>query len=275
VSTFAPEAEVIHADIDPAEISKNVHADYPLVGDAARVLEQVDDAVEHSPDASAWREQCADWQREYPLEYAAPPDRPVKPQFVVEATDAATDDDTLVTTGVGQHQMWAALYWTFTEPRTFVSSHGLGTMGYGLPAAIGAKAAAPDRDVVCFDGDGSFLMTCQELSVAVRENMDLVVFVLNNEGVGMVRQWQDGFYDGRHVASEYPWVPDFAALAEAFGATGDRITSYDEVAPVIEDALATDGPVVVDVHIDPDENVFPMVKSGGANDEFALTEDHL
>jgi acetolactate synthase-1/2/3 large subunit len=275
VSTFAPAAEVIHADIDPAEISKNVHADYPLVGDAACVLEQVADAVEHSPDAAAWREQCADWQRQYPLDYAAPPDRPVKPQFVVEAVDAATDDDTLVTTGVGQHQMWAALYWTFTEPRTFISSHGLGTMGYGLPAAIGAKAAAPDRDVVCFDGDGSFLMTCQELSVAVRENMDLVVFVLNNEGVGMVRQWQDGFYDGRHVASEYPWVPDFAALAEAFGATGERITGYDEVAPVIEDALATDGPVVVDVHIDPDENVFPMVKSGGANDEFALTEDQL
>ena len=275
VDTFAPDAAVIHVDVDPAEISKNVHADYPLVGDADRVLTQLADAVSSSPDAAAWREQCAEWKAAYPMDYAAPPDRPIKPQFVVEVADAATPDDTIVTTGVGQHQMWAAQYWTYTEPRTFVSSHGLGTMGYGLPAAIGAKAAAPDREVVCFDGDGSFLMTCQELSVAVRENMDLVVFVLNNEGVGMVRQWQDGFYDGRRVASEYPWVPDFAALAAAFGATGERVTTYDELPETVETALETDGPVVVDVHIDPEENVFPMVPSGGANDQFALTEDHL
>ncbi|MEZ3143329.1 biosynthetic-type acetolactate synthase large subunit [Halobaculum sp. MBLA0143] len=275
VDTFAPDAEVIHVDIDPAEISKNVHADYPLVGDAGTVLGQLADAVEQSPETAAWREQCADWKASYPMDYAAPPDRPIKPQFVVEVADAATPDDTIVTTGVGQHQMWAGQYWTYTEPRTFVSSHGLGTMGYGLPAAIGAKAAAPERDVVCFDGDGSFLMTCQELSVAVREQMDLVVFVLNNEGVGMVRQWQDGFYDGRHVASEYPWVPDFAALAEAFGATGERATTYEELPETVETALETDGPVVVDVHIDPDENVFPMVPSGGANDQFALTGGHL
>ncbi len=275
VATFAPEAEVVHVDIDPSEISKNVYADYPLIGDADTVLGQVSERVDTSPDAAEWREQCDEWREEYPMTYAAPPDRPLKPQFVVEVADAATPDDTIVTTGVGQHQMWAGQYWTYTEPRTFVSSHGLGTMGYGLPAAIGATVAAPDQKVVCFDGDGSFLMTCQELSVAVRENLDITVFVLNNEGVGMVRQWQDGFYEGRHMASQYPWVPDFAALAEAFGATGMRLQEYSEVADTVEEAVSTDGPVVVDVYIDPEENVFPMVPSGGANDQFALTEDHL
>ncbi|MEZ3117683.1 biosynthetic-type acetolactate synthase large subunit [Halobaculum sp. MBLA0147] len=275
VSTFAPDAEVVHVDVDPAEISKNVHADYPLVGDAARVLSRVADALPASPDTEGWRERCAEWREQYPLTYAAPPDEAIKPQFVVEAVDEATPEDTIVTTGVGQHQMWAAQYWTFREPRTFVSSHGLGTMGYGLPAAVGAATAAPDREVVCFDGDGSFLMTCQELSVAVREGLDLTVFVLNNEAVGMVRQWQDGFYEGRRMASEYPWVPDFAALAEAFGAEGVRLTEYDGTAETVRAALDTDGPAVVDCHVDPEEKVFPMVAGGGANDEFALTEDHL
>ena len=275
VATFAPEATVVHVDIDPSEISKNVHADHPLVGDAGTVLEQLHEAMPSVPEAAAWREQCAQWKREYPMTYAAPEDEPLKPQFVVEAADAATDDDAIVTTGVGQHQMWAAQYWTYTEPRTFVSSHGLGTMGYGLPAAIGAKVAAPDKQVVCFDGDGSFLMTCQELSVAVRENLDITVFVLNNEAVGMVRQWQDGFYDGRRMASEYPWVPDFARLAEAFGAEGFRISGYGEVADTVRAAIAHDGPAVVDAHIDPAEEVYPMVPSGGANDQFALHPDHL
>jgi len=275
VGSFAPEATVVHVDIDPREISKNVHADHPLVGDAATVLEQLDAAMPSAPAAADWRERCEEWRRQYPMAYAAPEDEPLKPQFVVEAVDAATPADAIVTTGVGQHQMWAAQYWTFTEPRTFVSSHGLGTMGYGLPAAVGAKLAAPDRQVVCFDGDGSFLMTAQELAVAVREELDVTVFVLNNEAVGMVRQWQDGFYEGRRMASEYPWVPDFAALAEAFGAAGFRVADYDEVADTVETALARDGPSVVDVHIDPAEDVYPMVPSGGDNDQFALGPHHL
>jgi acetolactate synthase-1/2/3 large subunit len=148
-------------------------------------------------------------------------------------------------------------------------------MGYGLPAAIGAKLAAPDRDVVCFDGDGSFLMTCQELSVAVREDLDVTIVVLNNEAIGMVCQWQDVFFQKRHMASEYPWVPEFDTLAEAFGARGFRIDTDDEVDDVIDEALAYDGPSVVDVHIDPDEKVFPMVPGGGDNGLFALTEDQL
>ncbi|GAA0299032.1 biosynthetic-type acetolactate synthase large subunit [Halarchaeum salinum] len=275
VDTFAPEAEVIHVDIDASEISKNVHADYPLVGDAGTVLRQLDDALPRSPDAEGWREQCRHWKAEYPMDYDAPEDEPLKPQFVVEAFDEATPEDTIVTTGVGQHQMWAVQYWTFTQPRTWISSHGLGTMGYGLPSAIGAKVAAPDQEVVCFDGDGSFLMTSQGLSVAVRENLDITVCVLNNEAVGMVRQWQDAFFEGRRMASEYPWGPDFATLADAFGAKGFTLDSYDDVADTIEAARDYDGPSVIDCHIDPREDVYPMVASGGANGLFALQEEHL
>ncbi|MDH5021403.1 biosynthetic-type acetolactate synthase large subunit [Halobacterium rubrum] len=293
VDSFAPDATVVHVDIDPAEISKNVEADHPLVGDASTVLDQLAAAMDASPDTDEWVGQCADWKTEYPMDYAVPAadsdegdgapdasafpdDEPVKPQFVVEAVDAATDDDTVVTTGVGQHQMWACQYWTYTEPRTWVSSHGLGAMGYGLPSAIGARVAADDdQSVVCFDGDGSFLMTCQELVVAARENLDVTVFVLNNEAIGMVKQWQDAFFDGRRMASEYPWVPEFDALAEAFGADGFRIESYDDVPDTVEAALATDGPAVVDVYIDPTEEVYPMVPSGGDNGQFALSEGHL
>lgn len=276
IETFAPEADVIHVDIDPAEISKNVHADYPLIGDAATVIDQLETALTRSPETSSWLDKCAQWKDEYPMDYVTPEDQPLKPQFVVEAVDTATDDDTIVTTGVGQHQMWAVQYWTFTEPRTWVSSHGLGTMGYGLPAAVGARFAADDeQSVVCFDGDGSFLMTQQALSVAVRENLDINVFVLNNAAIGMVRQWQDAFYDHRRMASEYPWIPEFDKLAEAFGARGFRIDTYEEVAETIESALGYDGPSVIDVHIDPGENVYPMVPSGGANGRFAMNEDQI
>ncbi|CQH59769.1 acetolactate synthase large subunit [Halobacterium hubeiense] len=276
VDSFAPDADVVHVDIDPAEISKNVEADHPLIGDAGTVLDQLDEAMPGSPETGEWVEQCREWKQEYRLDYAAPEDEPLKPQYVVEAVDEATDRDTVVTTGVGQHQMWACQFWTYTEPRTWVSSHGLGAMGYGLPSAIGARVAADDdQSVVCFDGDGSFLMTCQELVVAVREQMDITVFILNNEAIGMVRQWQDAFFEGRRMASEYPWVPKFDTLAEAFGADGFRIEGYDDAPEVIEEALATDGPAVVDVYIDPTEDVYPMVPSGGDNGQFALTEDHL
>jgi len=276
IDTFAPDAEVIHVDIDPAEISKNIHADYPLIGDAGRVLEQLHDAVSEEPDVDEWREQCQTWKAEYPMDYAAPDDEPLKPQFVVEALDEATSDEAIVTSGVGQHQMWASQYWTFREPRKWISSHGLGTMGYGLPAAIGARLAADDgEEVVCIDGDGSFLMTVQELSVAVREDLDITVAILNNEYIGMVRQWQDAFFEGRHMAAGYSWIPEFDKLAEAFGARGWRVDDYDEVADAVEEALDYDGPSVIDFHIDPAENVYPMVPSGGANDQFALSEDQL
>ena len=283
IETFAPDAEVIHVDIDPAEISKNVEADHPLIGDAKQVLRQLDDAMavayeatDSSPEAYAeWREQCQAWKDEYAMTYDMPDDEPLKPQYVVERFSELADDDAIVTTGVGQHQMWASQFWTFTEPRTWVSSHGLGTMGYGVPSAIGAKIAAPDQEVVCFDGDGSFLMTVQELSVAVREDLDITYVVLNNEAVGMVRQWQDGFYEGRRMASEYPWIPQFDMLAEAFGARGFRLEDYDSVDEVIEKARNYDGPAVIDAIIDPAENVYPMVPSGGDNGLFALNGDQL
>ncbi|MFC6767761.1 thiamine pyrophosphate-binding protein, partial [Natrinema soli] len=276
IETFAPDAELIHVDIDPAEISKNIHADYPLVGDAETVVEQLSEAVDSSPEATKWRAQCQQWKSDYSMAYDAPEDEPVQPEFVVEALDEATSDRAIVTTGVGQHQMWACQYWTYTEPRTWVSSHGLGTMGYGLPSAIGARIAADDdQEVVCIDGDGSFLMTLQGLSVAVRENLDITVAVLNNEYIGMVRQWQDAFFDGRHSASDYHWMPEFDKLAEAFGASGFRIDDYDDVAETIDAAIAYDGPSVIDVHIDPDANVYPMVPSGGDNGQFALAEDQL
>jgi acetolactate synthase-1/2/3 large subunit len=283
VETFAPDAEVVHVDIDPAEISKNIEADYPVVGDAAETLVQLFaampaayEAADTSPASyTAWREQCGTWEDEYPMAYDMPEDEPLKPQYVVEEFCNHADDDAIVTTGVGQHQMWACQFWEFTEPRTWVSSHGLGTMGYGVPSAIGAKLAAPDQEVVCFDGDGSFLMTVQELSVAVREDLDITYVVLNNEAIGMVRQWQDGFYEGRRMASEYPWIPQFDMLAEAFGARGFRVEDHEEVDTVIEKARSYDGPAVVDAIIDPAENVFPMVPSGGDNGLFALQEDHL
>ncbi|WP_336338158.1 biosynthetic-type acetolactate synthase large subunit [Haloarcula brevis] len=275
VDSFAPDAEVIHVDIDPAEISKNVYADYPLVGDAREVLRQLFDAMPRAPDADEWREQCQEWKSEYPMTYDTPDDEPLKPQYVVETFSDMTPDDTIVCTGVGQHQMWASQFWEYTEPRTWVSSHGLGTMGYGVPAAIGAKLAAPDQEVVCFDGDGSFLMTVQGLSVAVREQLDITYVVLNNEAVGMVRQWQDGFYEGRRMASEYPWIPQFDKLAEAFGARGFTLESHDNVEETIQEAREYDGPSVIDAHIDPGENVFPMVPSGGDNGLFALNEAQL
>ena len=275
VDSFAPDADIIHVEIDPAEISKNIEADHPLIGDAERVLEQLDDVLTAEPEADIWREQCQTWKAEYPLDYEMPEDEPLKPQYVVETFDEMADDDTIVTTGVGQHQMWAAQFWTYEYPRTWVSSNGLGTMGYGVPSAIGAKLGAPDKEVVCFDGDGSFLMTVQELSVAVRENLDITYVILNNEAVGMVRQWQDGFYEGRRMASEYPWIPEFDKLAEAFGARGFRLEDHDEVEETIRAAREYDGPAVIDAIIDPGENVYPMVPSGGDNGQFALSEDHL
>ncbi|MBS3760187.1 biosynthetic-type acetolactate synthase large subunit [Halodesulfurarchaeum sp.] len=275
IETFAPEAEVIHVDIDPAEISKNIHADYPLIGDAGAVLKQLHDAMPKSPDAEAWRKRTQEWKAEYPMGYETPQDEAIKPQFVVEAMDEAAADDAIVTTGVGQHQMWAAQYWTYTEPRTWVSSNGLGTMGYGAPAAVGAKLAAADTQVVAFEGDGSFLMTSQAIAPAVREELDITIAILNNSYVGMIRQWQDAFYDQRRYESKWDWGPDFASLAEAYGAQGLQAMAYDEVPEVIEEAFAYDGPSVIDFHIDQVADVYPMVPSGGNNAEFALEEDHL
>ena len=271
IESFAPSAEVIHVDIDPAEISKNIHADIPIVGDAKRVVGDINDemASHASPDTEDWLDTLNDWREKYPMEYEQE-DGELKPQYVIEELDDRTPDDTIVCTGVGQHQMWAAQWYEYNEPRTWISSGGLGTMGCGLPMTIGAKLAAPDKEVVCIDGDGSFLMTVQELATAVREELDFTLVIINNYYMGMVRQWQELFSDERYAESELPHLPEFDKIAEAFGAKGWRLTESENVGEVLEEALEYDGPSVIDAVIDPNENVFPMVPAGSGNDEFIM-----
>ena len=271
IESFAPHAKVIHVDIDPAEISKNIHADIPIVGDAKRVLADLNEEMKNheAPDAEDWRETLDEWENKYPMEYEQD-EQHLKPQYVIETLDEKTPEDTIVCTGVGQHQMWAAQWYEYKEPRTWISSGGLGTMGCGLPMTIGAKLAAPDTEVVCIDGDGSFLMTLQELSTAVREELDFTLVIINNYYMGMVRQWQELFSDERYAESELPHLPKFDEIAEAFGAEGFRLEETENVEEVLEEALEYDGPSVIDAVIDPNENVFPMVPAGSGNDEFIM-----
>ncbi len=271
IESFAPHAKVIHIDIDPAEISKNIHADIPIVGDAKRVVGDINDEMEErdAPDTADWLEKLSEWKEKYPMEYEQEGDD-LKPQRVIETLDDKTTDDTIVCTGVGQHQMWAAQWYEYQEPRTWISSGGLGTMGCGLPMTIGAKLAAPDTEVVCIDGDGSFLMTVQELTTAVREELDFTLVIINNYYMGMVRQWQELFQDERYAESELPHLPEFDKIAEAFGAKGWRLTDPENVDEVLDEALEYDGPSVIDAVIDPNENVFPMVPAGSGNDEFIM-----
>jgi len=271
IESFAPHAKVIHVDIDPAEISKNIHADIPIVGDAKRVLSNLNEEMKNheAPYIEDWRETLDEWENKYPMEYEQDEEH-LKPQYVIETLDKKTPDDTIVCTGVGQHQMWAAQWYEYKEPRTWISSGGLGTMGCGLPMTIGAKLAAPDTEVVCIDGDGSFLMTVQELTTAVREELDFTLIIINNYYMGMVRQWQELFSDERYAESDLGHLPKFDEIAEAFGAKGWRLEETDNVEEVLEEALEYDGPSVIDAVIDPNENVFPMVPAGSGNDEFIM-----
>jgi acetolactate synthase-1/2/3 large subunit len=270
LAAFAPGATVVHLDIDAAEISKLREADIPVVGPLGTALAEL--AVEvarHRADGArppaAWLRQIAEWRDEFPLRYGSS-DEWIKPQHVLETFQALTaGDDVIVTTGVGQHQMWAMQYVLSERPRSFVTSGGLGTMGYGIPAAIGAKAARPDATVVCVDGDGCFQMTCQELATAVLDDLPIVVLLVNNAHLGMVTQWQDMFFDGRrsHVHLTRA-VPDYARLAEAYGAVGMTVTEEHELQPALEEALSLRRTVVVDVHVDPAEQCFPMIPAGAA-----------
>ncbi len=278
---FAPKAKVIHVDIDPAEISKVRQADVPIVGDVRRVLEQMLDEIDKKqirmPPRAAWLETVKGWQMEHPLHYEQPADGPIKPQYVIDRFWAATGGDAVVVSGVGQHQMWVSQFWRYTRPRSLITSGGLGTMGFGLPAAIGAKVALPDETVIAFDGDGSFQMTCQELITASTHGIPIKVAVINNASLGMVRQWQKLFYDRRYSATDLTdHTPDFVKLAEAMGCIGFRATMPGEVDGVIEKALSiNDRPVVVDFKVDPEESVFPMVPAGASNDEVALGPEDL
>ncbi len=270
---FAPQARVIHIDIDASEIGKNVPALVPIVGHAKPVLRALIEGVkrwDERPDWTPWHGQIERWKREFPLRYRERANV-IAPQRVIEELDDLLDDDAIVATGVGQHQMWTAQYYTFTQPRTLLTSGGLGTMGFGLPAAIGAKLAQPERPVVCVDGDGSFLMTIQELATAVRYRVPIVVVIVNNGALGMVKQWQHLFF-GRRYAESLSVPPPFDGVAQAFGALGRRVERPEELPAALKWALreaeAQQLPVVLDVLVDPDERVFPMVPPGGANVQF-------
>lgn len=268
IDTFAPKARVVHIDIDPAEIGKNVRVDVPIVGDARTVLIELLARVNaDTGERAEWLDRVEQWKQEYPLHYTQDGEN-VKPQHVIEQIYEVTRGEAIITTEVGQNQMWAAQYYKFSQPRTMVTSGGLGTMGFGLPAAIGAQIGQPDKIVFGISGDGSFQMNSQEMATAVAYNLPVKVAILNNGYLGMVRQWQQLFYGGRYSQTDLLGVsPDFVKLAEAYGAVGIRVERPEEVRPALEKALSIPGPVLLDFVVDREENVFPMVPPGGSLDD--------
>ncbi len=255
---FAPGATVIHIDIDPAEIGKNVGVDIPVVGDVKTSLQRILDQLGPRLD-SRWRDTILNWKKEYPIEFEE--NGRIKPQEVIREIYGVTGGKARITTEVGQHQMWAAQYFTYSRPRTFITSGGLGTMGFGLPAAIGVQVACPGETVIDIAGDGSIQMNIQELQTAVNYKLPVKVAIMNNGYLGMVRQWQELFYNRRYSYTELQ-NPDFVKLAEAYGAAGLRVTKKSEVRPALEEALRIPGPVMIDFHIEREENVLPMVPPG-------------
>lgn len=283
VDAFAPHAKVIHVDVDPAEIGKVRKAEVPIVGDARLILRALLDRVLSLRDAAdaprrqEWFDQLDSWRKSHPLSYDQDPDGPIKTQHFIERLHALTDGEAVVTAGVGQHQMWASQFWRFSRPRSWINSGGLGTMGFAVPAAIGAKAARPDDLVYALDGDGCFQMTFQELITAATEGIPVKVAVFNNGGYGMVKQWQSLFYQGRISATSLgTTIPDYPNLAEAMGCVGLRVTHADQIDVTIEKSLSVnDRPVVVEVVTDPDEMCFPMIPAGGSNDDIAMGPEDL
>jgi acetolactate synthase-1/2/3 large subunit len=268
LAEFAPRAKFVHIDIDPAEISKNVPAHFPIVGDAKQVLPKLTKEYRaikaDSGRLDPWWERIRAWQQEYPLDHERSETGEIKPQAMVEAMYRATEGDAIITSDVGQHQMWAAQYYNFSKPRRWINSGGLGTMGFGLPAAIGAKVAMPEEQVVCLAGDGSLIMNVQEFATAVRHEIPVKVFLMNNGYFGMVRQWQELFWEERYSSVEMGPSPDWSKLAEAFGATGMRVDDQAEVEGAMRDALAAEGPVLLDVAVSQKENCYPMIPAGAA-----------
>ena len=284
LSAFAPDAKIVHVDIDPAEIGKNRNADVPIVGDCkdvtakmvAELARRLDEGVEPA-DRSAWWAQLRGWQQRFPLRYDQQPDGPIKAQYAIERMRSHAGDDAIVVAGVGQHQMWASQFWRFEKPRTWINSGGLGTMGFAVPAALGAKAGQPARRVIAIDGDGCFQMTSQELATSTTEKIPFVTMIINNANLGMVRQWQELFYDERYSQVHLTYdVPDYVKLAEAYGAVGLRAERPEDVEPVIEKALSVDDrSVVIDMRCDDREMCFPMVPAGASNDEIITGPEGL
>ena len=278
VESFSLHSKKIHIDIDPTSISKNVPVDIPIVGDAKNVVKSMLKFFEEEPAQdwpkvrTEWLKQIAEWKQSSPLTYKS--GSCISPQFVIqkikEITNELTKGDVIITTEVGQNQMWTAQFYTFTKPRTLITSGGLGTMGYGFPAAIGAQVAFPDKTVIDIAGDGSFQMNIQELATAVQYNLPVKVAILNNHCLGMVRQWQQLFCDQRYSQTVFEVVPDFVKLAEAYGAVGLRATKPEEVEPSIREALSLPRPVIMDFVVDPNECVYPMVPAGAALTEMLL-----
>jgi acetolactate synthase-1/2/3 large subunit len=263
---FAPDAKIIHIDIDAASINKNVMVDLPIVSDSRSALQQLNKMLHEnhftSPesDRKKWLDQINEWKEYAPLSYSL--GEKIKPQQVVEMLYTLTNGEAIIATEVGQNQMWAAQFYKFNHPNSFLSSGGLGTMGYGFPAAIGAQVARPDKTVIDIAGDGSIQMNIQELATVVNYNIPVKIAILNNGFLGMVRQWQEIFYEERYSHTNISQIPDFVKLAEAYGAVGLRATKPEEVKPLIEEALNIPGPVIMDFAVDPDEGVYPMVKPG-------------
>lgn len=283
LGTFAPDAAVVHADIDPAEISKNRRADVPIVGDCKEVITELiaamqdEAAVGRQPELTGWWRQLDSWRESFPLGYDWPDDGTLSPQYVIERIGVAAGPEAIYTAGVGQHQMWAAQFIRYENPRTWINSGGLGTMGFAVPAAMGAKLGCPETTVWCIDGDGCFQMTNQELATCAIENIPIKVAVINNGNLGMVRQWQNLFYSERYSQTDlgtHKHIPDFKLLAEAMGCVGLRCESRDEVDAVIAQAMElVDQPVVIDFVVGKDAQVWPMVAAGKGNNEIMAARD--
>jgi len=261
LDAFAPDAKIIHIDIDPTSISKNVKVDIPIVGDAKNILRELLVWIKKSPDTTEWIKTVKNWREQYPLKYKDIGE--INPQYVMEQVYESTKGGAIITTEVGQNQMWAAQWYKYDWPRTFISSGGLGTMGFGFPAAMGAKMGCPDKQVIDIAGDGSIQMNIQELATCVANKINVKVFILNNGYLGMVRQWQELFYKKRYSQVSLS-SPDFVKLADSYGAVGILVTKKEEVRSAIDKALKIDNTVIVDFHIEPEENVYPMVPAGEA-----------
>ncbi|MBI2861120.1 MAG: biosynthetic-type acetolactate synthase large subunit [Chloroflexi bacterium] len=261
INAFAPHARIIHIDLDPAEIGKNVRVDVPIVGDIAPVLKELNKLITTANHAE-WIEQLEDFRRKHPMVDASDGEG-LLPQYVVDKIYEVTGGEAIIATGVGQNQMWAAQHYWYNKPNSFISSGGLGTMGFGLPAAMGAKVGCPDSTVWCIDGDGSLQMTIQELATLVQDKIAVKIAVLNNGYLGMVRQWQELFYNKRYVATPL-YCPDFVKIAEGYCIAGLRVTRREDVVPALEKAMAHDGPFLIDFMVEPEENVFPMVPPGAS-----------
>jgi acetolactate synthase-1/2/3 large subunit len=275
---FAPDAKIIHVDIDPAEMGKIRRPDVPIVGDVRVVMEQLIEALQShvQPNRDEWTAQLHKWQEQYPLQYTPPEEgEPLKPQPIIEAIRNSVDDSTILASGVGQHQMWASQFWRFEKPYTWVNSGGLGTMGFSVPAAIGAKVGRPDRTVWAVDGDGCFQMTAQELVTAASERIPVKIAILNNAYLGMVRQWQEMFYDERYSEVYLsPDLPDYVGWAEAMGCVGMRVEHPDGIQAAIDKANEIDDrPVVIDFRTDAREKVYPMVAAGKTNSQVTVSPE--